>query len=67
MIGNQPIILTSNISMEMIRSNLKDVLNTLASDVMHVILLLNPFFPASDSIHLRCEFELDTVVTVQLG
>ena len=67
MIGSQPIILTSNISMEMIRSNLKDVLNTLASDVMHLILLLNPFFTASDSIHLRCEFELDTVVTVQLG
>ena len=53
--------------MEMIRSNLKDVLKTLASDVMHVILLLKPFFPASDSIHSRCVFELDTVVTVQLG
>lgn len=53
--------------MEMIRSNLKEVLNTLASDVMHVILLLKPFFPASDSIHSRCVLELDTVVTAQLG
>lgn len=63
----QVTVLTSNISMEMIWSNLEEVLNTLASDVTQLILELKPFLWASDSIHSRWVLELDTVVTVQLG
>lgn len=63
----QVTVLTSNISMEMIWSNLEEVLNTLASDVIQLILELKPFLWASDSIHSRWVLELDTVVTVQLG
>lgn len=63
----QVTVLTSNISMEMIWSNLEEVLNTLASDVIQLILELNPFLWATDSIHSRWVLELDTVVTVQLG
>ena len=63
----QVTVLTSNISMEMIWSNLEEVLNALASDVIQLILELKPFLWASDSIHSRWVLELDTVVTVQLG
>ena len=63
----QVTVLTSNISMEMIWSNLEEVLNTLASDVIQLILELKSFLWASDSIHSRWVLELDTVVTVQLG
>ena len=63
----QVTVLTSNISMEMIWLNLEEVLNTLASDVIQLILELKPFLWASDSIHSRWVLELDTVVTVQLG
>lgn len=63
----QVTVLTSNISMEMIWSNLEEVLNTLASDVIQLILELNPFLWATDSIHSRWVLELDTVITVQLG
>lgn len=63
----QVTVLTSNISMEMIWSNLEEVLNTLASEVIQLILELKPFLWASDSIHSRWVLELDTVVTVQLG
>ena len=58
---------TSNISTEIILSNFKSVSNTLASDLMQVILSIKPFLRASDSIHSCCVLELDTVVTLQLG
>lgn len=60
-------LLTSNISTEIILSNFKWVSNTLASDLMQVILSIKPFLRASDSIHSCCVLELDTVVTLQLG